>query len=163
MSSRATLDDEIPHAGSTIPNTITSHSGSGSTSVPSGTVNESRTYLGVPATVYQQNKTRFKLDDFNFILTLGMAFLLLSVGMRSDIMWSIGTGTFGRVYLCQYKDKEEHYAMKLLKKSEIVRLKQVEHINSEKAILSQINHPFIVNLYTIVQVYGILIYCCCCC
>lgn len=37
--------------------------------------------------------------------------------------------------------------MKVLKKVEVVRLKQVEHIMSEKRILSMINHPFIVNLY----------------
>ena len=32
----------------------------------------------------------------------------------------------------------------MLKKSEIIRLKQVEHIKAEKAILSRITHPFIV-------------------
>jgi len=37
--------------------------------------------------------------------------------------------------------------MKVLKKVEVVRLKQVEHINSEKDILSQVKNPFIVNLY----------------
>lgn len=36
--------------------------------------------------------------------------------------------------------------MKVLKKFEVVRLKQVEHINSEKQILSQVHFPFIVNL-----------------
>ncbi len=37
--------------------------------------------------------------------------------------------------------------MKVLKKSEVVRLKQVEHVNSERQILSQLSHPFIVKLY----------------
>lgn len=41
--------------------------------------------------------------------------------------------------------------MKMLKKAEVVRLKQVEHINSEKEILAQINHPFLVNLYCTFQ------------
>ncbi|KAF9344434.1 hypothetical protein BGX34_005675 [Mortierella sp. NVP85] len=41
--------------------------------------------------------------------------------------------------------------MKVLKKSEVVRLKQVEHINSEKQILSQVHFPFIVNLFTTFQ------------
>lgn len=36
--------------------------------------------------------------------------------------------------------------MKVLKKQEVVRLKQVEHINSEKQILSYVKFPFIVNL-----------------
>ena len=37
-------------------------------------------------------------------------------------------------------------ALKCLKKSEIIRLKQIEHVKSEKSILERINHPFIVNL-----------------
>jgi serine/threonine protein kinase len=36
--------------------------------------------------------------------------------------------------------------MKMLKKIEVLRLKQVEHINSERAILAEIKFPFIVNL-----------------
>mgnify|MGYP001810066763 CR=1 FL=1 len=32
----------------------------------------------------------------------------------------------------------------MLKKAEIVRLKQVDHIISENAILSNIQHPFLV-------------------
>ena len=32
----------------------------------------------------------------------------------------------------------------MLKKSEIIRLKQVDHIHSEFNILSQLSHPFIV-------------------
>ncbi|KAF8901083.1 hypothetical protein BGZ58_006788, partial [Dissophora ornata] len=55
------------------------------------------------------------------------------------------TGTFGRVYLTKFRRSQEFYAMKVLKKSEVVRLKQVEHINSEKQILSQVHYPFIVN------------------
>ena len=57
-----------------------------------------------------------------------------------------GTGTFGRVHLCKHKTGGEFYAMKILKKSEVVRLKQVEHINSEKQILSQVDCPFLVKL-----------------
>lgn len=40
----------------------------------------------------------------------------------------------------------EPLALKCLKKSEIIRLKQIEHVKSEKKILESINHPFIVNL-----------------
>ncbi|EPZ32887.1 putative camp-dependent protein kinase catalytic subunit [Rozella allomycis CSF55] len=41
--------------------------------------------------------------------------------------------------------------MKVLKKSEIVRLKQVEHVNNERNILSLVNHPFVVNLFCTFQ------------
>eukprot|EP01133_Synstelium_polycarpum_P006095 gene6095-7060_t len=44
----------------------------------------------------------------------------------------IGTGTFGRVYLVQNLVDHAFYAMKCLNKSDVVKLKQVEHLNSEK-------------------------------
>ncbi|KAJ1332737.1 hypothetical protein BSLG_008366 [Batrachochytrium salamandrivorans] len=63
-----------------------------------------------------------------------------------QLLKTLGTGTFGRVYLCKLKSSHKHYAMKTLRKIEVVRLKQVEHIVSEKTILSAIRFPFIVNL-----------------
>mmetsp|Transcript_2028 Transcript_2028/g.3813 ORF Transcript_2028/g.3813 Transcript_2028/m.3813 type:complete len:329 (-) Transcript_2028:48-1034(-) len=63
---------------------------------------------------------------------------------------TLGTGTFGRVRLAKDKDGNV-YALKILSKAEIIRLKQVEHIKSEKNILSKIHHPFIVNLYSVFQ------------
>ncbi|CAG8604652.1 8198_t:CDS:2 [Funneliformis caledonium] len=60
---------------------------------------------------------------------------------------TLGTGSFGRVHLAQSKYNNKFYAMKVLKKSEVVRLKQVEHTNNEKHILEQVQHPFLVNLW----------------
>merc|ERR1711991_125270 len=68
-----------------------------------------------------------------------------------DMISTIGTGTFGRVYLARHTTTSKYYAMKVLKKVEVVRLKQVEHITSEKNILSVISHPFIVNLFGAAQ------------
>ena len=34
----------------------------------------------------------------------------------------------------------------MLKKTEIIRLKQVEHVANEKNILCMLNNPFIINL-----------------
>merc|ERR1711871_565214 len=64
-----------------------------------------------------------------------------------EIMDTLGTGTFGRVRLVKYRKDNKWMAMKILKKAEIIRLKQVEHIKAEKTILGSINHPFIVNMY----------------
>lgn len=66
-----------------------------------------------------------------------------------EMLNTLGTGTFGRVRLCTHKGKV--YAMKILQKSEVIRLKQQEHIISEKKILSRIDHPFIVVLYRTFQ------------
>jgi hypothetical protein len=66
------------------------------------------------------------LDDFNIGVTLG-------------------TGSFGRVHVVQYKKTGKYYAMKVLKKKEIIHLNQVDHINAEREVLSSICHSHIVN------------------
>ncbi len=63
-----------------------------------------------------------------------------------DFLQTIGTGSFGRVKLGRHKKTNKIYAIKMLKKAEIIRLKQVDHIYSEYNILSMLNHPFIVEL-----------------
>jgi len=60
---------------------------------------------------------------------------------------TLGTGAFGRVRFVTYKPNGQHYALKMLKKAAIIKMKQVDHIVSEKNILTQMNHPFIVNMY----------------
>lgn len=63
---------------------------------------------------------------------------------------TIGTGSFGRVMIVYAKrDRTQRYAMKMLKKENIVKMKQVEHTLNEKKILASIDFPFIVKL-----VYG---------
>ena len=62
-----------------------------------------------------------------------------------------GTGTFGRVKLVKLKEFPElqPMALKILKKKEMIKLKQVDHVKSEKSILEQISHPFIIEMYSI--------------
>ncbi|KAL4460281.1 hypothetical protein ABPG74_000032 [Tetrahymena malaccensis] len=65
-----------------------------------------------------------------------------------NIYTTLGTGSFGRVKLAKLKGNEKDvFALKMMKKIEIVKLKQVEHIKSEKKILSQIKHPFLVEFH----------------
>jgi len=64
-----------------------------------------------------------------------------------DLLETLGTGTFGRVRICRHKTAGRFFALKILKKNEVIRLKQVEHIMSEKRILAQVEHPFIINLF----------------
>lgn len=64
-----------------------------------------------------------------------------------ELLDTLGTGTFGRVRLCRHSKQDKYFALKILKKNEIIRLKQVEHIISEKQILGKVDHPFIVKLY----------------
>lgn len=63
-----------------------------------------------------------------------------------DIKQTLGTGSFGRVKLAKHKASGKFYALKMLKKAEIIRLKQVDHCMSENSILGSIHHPFTVNM-----------------
>jgi serine/threonine protein kinase len=47
----------------------------------------------------------------------------------------IGKGSYGKVLLVKKNDSAELYAMKVLKKSEILRRNQVEHTMTERRIL----------------------------
>lgn len=70
-----------------------------------------------------------------------------------DLRSTVGTGTFGRVRVVKVKGNADRtpFALKIMKKSEVIRLKQVEHVKAEKIILAMIDHPFIVNLLTTFQ------------
>ncbi|GFO40773.1 CAMP-dependent protein kinase catalytic subunit [Plakobranchus ocellatus] len=64
-----------------------------------------------------------------------------------DRIKTLGTGSFGRVMLVQHKgESKTYYAMKILDKQKVVKLKQVEHTLNEKKILQSINFPFLVRL-----------------
>jgi len=63
-----------------------------------------------------------------------------------DVGVTLGTGSFGRVRFCTHKSTGSYWAIKMLKKAEVIRLQQVEHMISEKNILSNLDHPFIVRL-----------------
>lgn len=56
-------------------------------------------------------------------------------------------GAFGNVKLSYLKkDKTKKFAIKAMKKHDIIQSKHVDHIENEKNILQMINHPFIVSL-----------------
>ncbi len=50
--------------------------------------------------------------------------------------------------IAKFKDRhdEKPYALKMLNKKEIIRLKQVDHVKMEKKVLNMLDHPFIINL-----------------
>ena len=57
---------------------------------------------------------------------------------------TLGTGSFGRVKLAKNKSTGKYCALKILKKAEIIKLKQVDHIMNEIRILTMIDHTFLV-------------------
>lgn len=57
---------------------------------------------------------------------------------------TLGTGSFGRVKLARNKKTDHYVAIKIMKKAELIKLKQVDHIMNEIRILTVIDHPFLV-------------------
>ena len=73
-------------------------------------------------------KNKYSLEDFTLQRTLG-------------------TGSFGRVHLVQSNHNHRFYALKVLKKAQVVKMKQIEHTNDERRMLSRARHPFLVTLW----------------
>ncbi|XP_061507651.1 serine/threonine-protein kinase N isoform X7 [Anopheles gambiae] len=66
----------------------------------------------------------------------------------------LGRGHFGKVILAQYKHTGEYFAIKALKKGDIIARDEVESLLSEKRIFEVANtmrHPFLVNLFSCFQ------------
>ncbi|KAI3756697.1 hypothetical protein L1987_56519 [Smallanthus sonchifolius] len=59
----------------------------------------------------------------------------------------IGKGAFGEVRICREKTTGNVYAMKKLKKSEMLRRGQVEHVKAERNLLAEVDSNCIVKLY----------------
>lgn len=76
----------------------------------------------------RQTKGKYSLEDFSLQRTLG-------------------TGSFGRVHLVQSKHNHRFYAVKVLKKAQVVKMKQVEHTNDERRMLQRVKHPFLITLW----------------
>ncbi|RZF32316.1 hypothetical protein LSTR_LSTR001780 [Laodelphax striatellus] len=66
----------------------------------------------------------------------------------------LGRGHFGKVILSQYRNTGEYFAIKALKKGDIIARDEVESLLSEKRIFevaNQMRHPFLVNLFACFQ------------
>lgn len=81
-----------------------------------------------PSTIIRETKGKYALADF-------------------DIQRTLGTGSFGRVHLVQSKHNQRYYAIKVLKKAQVVKMKQVEHTNDERRMLQKVKHPFLITLW----------------
>ncbi|WOL14044.1 serine/threonine-protein kinase 38 [Canna indica] len=64
-----------------------------------------------------------------------------------ELLTIIGRGAFGEVRLCREKTSGNIYAMKKLKKSEMVSRGQVEHVRAERNLLAEVASHYIVKLY----------------
>lgn len=80
-----------------------------------------------------------------------------SMGMSLDsfrLLSVLGRGHFGKVILSQYRNTGEYFAIKALKKGDIIARDEIESLLSEKRIFEVANtmrHPFLVNLFACFQ------------
>lgn len=63
----------------------------------------------------------------------------------------LGKGAAGTVYLVQLKDTSLVYAMKEVRKEDMIKRKKVCRVMTEREILASANHPFIVTMYATFQ------------
>jgi serine/threonine-protein kinase N2 len=77
------------------------------------------------------------------------------MGLDSFRLLSVlGRGHFGKVILSQYRNTGEYFAIKALKKGDIIARDEIESLLSEKRIFEVANtmrHPFLVNLFACFQ------------
>ena len=56
----------------------------------------------------------------------------------------LNPGSFGRVRIAKNKKSGVYVALKIMKKMDIIKSKQADHIMNEIKILAMISHPFII-------------------
>lgn len=90
-----------------------------------------------------------------------------------DCIKTLGTGTFARVWLAKIASASRKnndsinnkvFALKILRKVDVIRLKQVEHVRNERNVLAAVaGHPFITTMIASFQdtdtLYMLLDYC----
>ncbi|XP_016355503.1 serine/threonine-protein kinase N2-like [Sinocyclocheilus anshuiensis] len=85
--------------------------------------------------IREEDEVQFSLTDFKCVAVLGR-------------------GHFGKVLLAEYKTTGEMFAIKALKKGDIVARDEVDSLMCEKRIFEAVNsvrHPFLVNLFACFQ------------
>jgi len=63
------------------------------------------------------------------------------------IIATLGKGSFGHVQLVKDQNTGKTYALKAVSKAQIVQTGQQGHIMSEKRVMQQMRHPFLIRLY----------------
>ncbi|XP_044288151.1 serine/threonine-protein kinase N2 isoform X2 [Varanus komodoensis] len=145
-----------------------------------GEVNEPSPELKVQSTPTQDTDTfDFENDRNNFVPKLQPEIICETQISNSDIEYTIrepedrriqprfqfslqdfrccavlGRGHFGKVLLAEYKNTNEMFAIKALKKGDIVARDEVDSLMCEKRIFETVNsvrHPFLVNLFACFQ------------
>lgn len=99
------------------------------TTSKTSTINKSSTQVKVPRRLSTCPIQKKKVDINDF--------LILKV---------LGRGSFGKVCLVRKTDSDQLFALKALNKEALLRRNQIAHTQTERMILADISHPFLVSL-----------------
>ena len=61
-----------------------------------------------------------------------------------EISKPISRGAFGRVYLARKKATGDLFAIKVMRKADLIRKNMVQSVKNERNILAMANNPFVV-------------------
>ncbi|KAJ3217914.1 hypothetical protein HDU67_007065 [Dinochytrium kinnereticum] len=64
-----------------------------------------------------------------------------------EIIKPISRGAFGKVYLAMKKTTQDLFAIKILKKEDMIRKNMIAHVRAEHKVLTISRNPFVVKLY----------------
>ncbi|KAI8910966.1 serine/threonine protein kinase 15 [Gorgonomyces haynaldii] len=64
-----------------------------------------------------------------------------------EIMKPISKGAFGKVFLAKKTSTQDYYAIKVIRKDDIIRKNMVAQVLAERHVMSLSNNPFVVKLY----------------
>lgn len=64
-----------------------------------------------------------------------------------ELIAVIGQGSFGKVVKCRHKASGKVYAMKMLNKQSLIERGEIDHTKSERDILQNVRHPFLMGLH----------------
>ena len=86
----------------------------------------------VTSAPFKENINKININDFEKLKT-------------------IGSGSFGNVYLVRYKKDQKIYALKVLYKSIIKQKRQETHTINERILMSHLDNPLMVKMYCCFQ------------
>jgi hypothetical protein len=86
----------------------------------------------------------YNVEETQQVLGQHQRLLILNHSWRRYMFYEVGS--FGKVKLVKKKNTNKYSCVKIMKKEELIKSQQVDHISNEYRILSTISHPFIVNV-----------------
>ena len=111
-----------------------------------------------PKIIIYDKEIQFVNDYFSFITEKmnGIKKMLQSSSGKLkiedfDLPYILGKGTFGKVYMAKHKTTGERVAIKILDKKFLIKHGKIHECFIERIVLSQLNHPNIIKLYSSFQ------------